>query len=51
MTAPGKTPAESWWVINGQVFLDALQRAHVGEDPELLYLEHYANSNHERTET
>lgn len=39
-----KKPSESWWCINGAAFLDALRRAHAGENPDLLYAEHYANS-------
>lgn len=37
--------AESWWVISSGTFIDALNRAHAGEDPELIYLEIYANSD------
>ncbi len=33
-----------WWTISGEAFLDALRRAHKGEDPDVLYAEHYANS-------
>ena len=36
-----------WWTISGEAFIDALRRAHAGEDPDLLYAEHYANSDHE----
>ena len=36
-----------WWTISGEAFLDALRRAHQGEDPDILYAEHYANSDHE----
>lgn len=36
-----------WWAISGDAFLDALRKAHAGEDPDLLYAEHYANSDHE----
>lgn len=32
-----------WWSISGQYFLEALRRAHAGEDPEMLYAEWYAN--------
>lgn len=35
---------ETWWVISGADFAEALRRAHAGEDPELLYVEHYANT-------
>lgn len=34
-----------WWAISGAAFLDALRRAHAGEDPDSLYAEHYANSD------
>lgn len=36
-----------WWAISGEAFMEALRRAHDGEDPDLLYAEHYANSDHE----
>jgi hypothetical protein len=39
-----------WWTISGEAFLDALRRAHAGEDPDLLYAEHYANSDPETVE-
>lgn len=34
----------TFWVIEGEVLLDALSRAHAGEDPELLYVELWANT-------
>lgn len=34
-----------WWVINGDELLAALIRCHGGEDPDLVYLELYANSD------
>lgn len=37
-----------WWVISGEEFLDALRRAAAGEDPDVLYVEAYANSEVER---
>lgn len=37
-------PSDQWWTINGQVILDALVRAHLGDDPETVYLELFANS-------
>lgn len=36
-----------WWAISGEMFLAALRRAHAGEDPDLLYIEYHANSDHE----
>ena len=39
-----------WWVLSGDNLLDMLRRAHAGEDPDLIYAEEYANSEHERPE-
>lgn len=36
-----------WWAISGEDVLDALRRAHDGEDPDLVFAELYANSDHE----
>jgi hypothetical protein len=36
-----------WWTMHGEDFLKALQRAATGEDPELVYLEFYVNSEGE----
>lgn len=33
------------WVIHGQTLIQALHRAHEGEDPEIIYAELYANSD------
>lgn len=35
---------DDWWVIYGEVLAEFLQRAHQGEDPEMLYIELAANS-------
>jgi hypothetical protein len=35
-----------WWAISGASLLDALHRTHAGEDPDLVYTELYANSDH-----
>lgn len=37
-----------WWAISGEDFLDAMIRAHLGEDPNLIYTELYANSEIEK---
>jgi hypothetical protein len=37
-----------WWAISGGAFMSALRRAHGGEDPSVIYAEHYANSEIER---
>lgn len=39
-----------WWTIHGGDILAALRRAHNGEDPDLIYAEMYANSDHEQVE-
>ena len=37
-----------WWSMSGVAFLNALKRAHNGEDPDFVYLEYYTNSQIER---
>lgn len=39
-----------WHVIAGDHLLEALKRAHNGEDPDLLYAEMWANAEHEEPE-
>lgn len=34
-----------WWTISGEALMDALYRAHDGDDPGLVYLELLANSD------
>lgn len=41
------SPHTVWWTISGKAFLDALRRAAAGEDPDLIYLEYYVNSDGE----
>lgn len=43
-------PADQWWTINGETLLDALKAAHEGGDPDLIYLELFANSDTEEPE-
>jgi len=45
--APGRPPAEQWWVINGADLLAALVAAHQGSTPDVVYLELVANSEAE----
>lgn len=33
-----------WWTISGEALLAALHRAQLGEDPDMIYAELYANS-------
>ena len=42
--------ALGWWCIAGEQLLDLLRRSHGGENPDLLYAEAYANSDHETPE-
>lgn len=34
-----------WWSLSGEVLLTMMRRAHLGEDPDILYAELYANSD------
>lgn len=36
-----------WWAISGESLMEMLQRAHAGEDPDIVYAEFYANCDHE----
>lgn len=36
---------ERYWVISETAFVAAMHRAAAGEEPELLLMEHYANSD------
>lgn len=40
----GMVSSLGWDVIAGEDLLALLRRAHDGEDPDLLYAEHYANA-------
>lgn len=40
-----RPPAEQWWTLNGADLMGALQRAHDGDDPDVVYLELLANSD------
>lgn len=33
-----------WWVIKGNDLMEMLQRAHAGEDPDVIYIESYVNA-------
>lgn len=39
-----------WWTISGEDLLAALREAHDGADPDVVYAELYANSDHEHYE-
>lgn len=45
--SPAPSDAMGWWVLSGDNLLAMLRRAHGGEDPDLIYAEEYANSEHE----
>lgn len=42
MSAPEPS---GWWAISGEALMTALNRAHSGEDPDMVYMELYANSD------
>ncbi len=50
MTGDARSSIDRWWVIQGSMLLELLHRAATGEDPDLLYVEAYANSAAERHE-
>jgi hypothetical protein len=39
---------DAWWTIHGEELGEMLARAYSGENPHALYLEMYANAEHER---
>lgn len=41
---------DAWWVIHGEELAKALHRVKDGEDPDLIYTELFANSEHEEVE-
>lgn len=40
-----RPPAEQWWTINGADLMAALERAHDGDLPGVVYLELLVNSD------
>lgn len=46
LSGAGQGPGIGWWVISGDNLLAMLQRVHAGENPDLVYAEEYANSEH-----
>lgn len=43
----GESDPLQWWTISGSEFLRALRLVAEGSDPEMVYTEFYANSDHE----
>lgn len=43
-------PELGWWSLSGASLMEMLRRCAVGEDPDLVYAEAYANSEHEWVE-
>ena len=41
---PGVCERPVWWMMRSEVLMGMLSRCYAGEDPELVYLEEYANS-------
>lgn len=39
-----------WHVVSSADLLAMLRRCHAGEDPDLVYLEEYVNSDHEEVD-
>lgn len=39
-----------WWTISGDCLIEMLRRVAAGEDPDLVYAEAYANSDHEHVD-
>jgi hypothetical protein len=39
-----------WWCISGEALLEMLREVSEGADPDLVYAEHYANSDHQGSE-
>lgn len=39
-----------WWTISGESLMEMLHRCVAGEDPDIVYAEMYANSEHEFVE-
>lgn len=37
-------PLKGWWSISGEALMTMLREAHAGESPDIVYAEHYANS-------
>lgn len=42
-----RPPAQQWWTINGADLMGALERAHQGDLPGVVYLELLVNSEAE----
>lgn len=40
----GYTSTMGWWTISGESLMEMLREVHSGGDPDLVYAEHYANS-------
>lgn len=41
---------ERWWVMSNSDFYEAMKRAHAGEEPDLLLIEYYVNSESEKVD-
>lgn len=44
MSGAARPPSEQWWAINGADIMAALERAHGGDEPWIVYTELIANS-------
>ena len=50
MTRPDDTRPLGWLAISGEELLTMLRRVAAGEDADLVYMEHYANAEHENVD-
>lgn len=41
---------EHWWAISEEDIMDMLRRVADGDDPDVVYAEWYANSEHEQVD-
>ena len=44
--AVGSNVARGWWTVADTTLKDLLRRVAGGEDPEMVYMEHFANATH-----
>lgn len=48
VACPDCSNDRGWWVISGRALASMLERVAAGDDPQIVYVEEYANSTHER---
>jgi hypothetical protein len=40
----------SWWVIEDAALMSMLRAVQQGDDPDIVFAEHYANSEHQKVD-